>query len=63
MNGPLRTLLRPALGALAALVLVVGGLVAFVATDAPAPDDSPATPLPPISIPLGPHWLTPSPER
>ncbi|WP_433564677.1 hypothetical protein ACQP1O_04790 [Nocardia sp. CA-151230] len=53
---------RRGLAGVAALTLVIAGLYVF--TDSRANDlrdRSPAVPLPPVSGPLGPNWLTPSP--
>ncbi|MEV6095002.1 hypothetical protein [Nocardia sp. NPDC051981] len=53
---------RRGLAGLAAVTLAIGGLYAF--TDSHSGDlrdPSPAVPLPPVSGPLGPNWLTPSP--
>lgn len=50
--------LRPVLGAIAALTLVIGGLTAFEAAT-PRPAEPTPVPLPPITQPLYPTWLTP----
>ncbi|MEU6580855.1 hypothetical protein [Nocardia sp. NPDC046763] len=53
---------RRALAGVAAVTLVLAGL--YVVADphtGDLRDPSPAIPLPPVSVPLGPNWLTPSP--
>ncbi|MEC3913203.1 hypothetical protein [Nocardia sp. CDC160] len=57
----LRTYIRFALGGLAALALILGGLAAYIATDHTPTNGPPAIPLPPVSEHLGPNWLTPTP--
>ncbi|MVU78864.1 hypothetical protein GPX89_16625 [Nocardia sp. ET3-3] len=60
---PTLTYIRAAMGAAAALVLVVTGLTAFAHVPKAHPEDSsPATPLPPVTVTLGPHfdWAPPT---
>ncbi|MGV9663524.1 hypothetical protein ACWDUL_09985 [Nocardia niigatensis] len=57
-----RPYLRGVLAGLAAITLVIAGLYVFAdSRTGDLRDLSPATPLPPVSGPLGPNWLTPSP--
>ncbi|MTE11647.1 hypothetical protein [Nocardia aurantiaca] len=54
--------LRALAGMAAALTLILAGLYVFAYQPADdLRDRSPVTPLPPVSVPLSPNWLTPSP--